>query len=552
MNCIELRKRFDAIKTDRTNVEGVWNLIEKFIVPYRGLFFRSNTGETETDWRRREIFDSTAIIANQNLAANIHANVTNPLIRWFNIRFRRSQVNDMHEAKIWIQEVSELIYLALQESNFNLEANELYLDLTSFATSFMAEEVEEDDNDDFKQLNFECMPLFQSYFEPDVHGNVINYYRDLNWTPLQMVTKFGYDKVPELIQEKSKLSTNSTTREKVIFAIYKRKDQPAVNTLQKLEPMARPFGFKYFLYSTGGLLGDEGGYYEMPIYAPRWRKAAGSMWGHSPSMVCLSDVLTLNQLVELVLKSAEKVVDPPILTTRRGVFGDVDLSSGGLTTVASLQSLAPFESKARFDVSHLEKQQLQDSINRTFFMDQLQLKESPAMTATEVNVRFQLMQRLLGPTLGRLQSDWLDPLIERTFKILYRYGQLPEIPQVVAEMGAELEIEYLGTMARAQKYDEVASTERWLGNVTAMSEAFPDVLDVVDSDRTALDMGQSMGVPAKYMNSRTAIDNTRNQRRQKQDAAEAMAMAEQGGAAMEAVGKGQQALNETTEVAGNA
>ena len=550
MDNVILKKRLDAQMTNRNNVEGIWNWIEQFVVPYRGLFFTNNTSESTKDWRRRELFDSTAVIANQNLAANIHANVTNPLIRWFNVRFRQSHMNELHVAKMWVQEVAELIYLALQESNFNLEANELYLDLTSFGTSFMAEEVVENEINAFKELAFECLPIYESYFDSDINGNVINYYRLMNWTPLQMVEKFGELGVPQTILDRSKQAHGSTNREQVVYAIFKRKefDPTKTSTMQLLEPLMRPYGYKYFLYQSQELLGEESGYYEMPIYVPRWRKAAGSMWGHSPAMVCLSDVLTLNQLVELILAAAEKVVDPPILTTRRGVLGDVDLSAGGLTTVAATNAIIPFESKARFDVSHLQKQELQNSINRTFFMDQLQLKESPAMTATEVNARIQLMQRLLGPTLGRIQSDWLDPLIERTFKILYRYGQLPQIPHSVATAGAELEIEYLGTMARAQKYDEVAATERWLGNITAMSERFPDVPDVVNSDRAARDMGLSMGVPAKYMNSQDQVKVTRNTRRQMQQ----MAEAEQAGDAMRSVGEGVKALTNDTQIAGEA
>jgi hypothetical protein len=543
MDCLELKKRYDEQVTNRAAIENVWNLIEKFIVPYRAKFYPvQTTSENELNWRRREIYDSTAIIANQNLAANIHANVTNPLIKWFSLRFRRSELNELHEAKVWLEEVGEQIYIALQESNFNLEANETYLDITSFGTSFLAEEVHETDTGNFRSLNFECLPVFSSYFEIDVDGSVINFYRSLSWTPLQIVDKFGAENVPENIRRKAEKPSSGTERVNVIFAIYKRREVKDAEVFQKLEAKARPYGFKYFLYDTSEQLGEEGGYYEMPVYAIRWRKTAGSEWGHSPAMVCLSDVLTLQQLVELIIKSAEKAVDPPIATTRRGVFGDVNLEAGGVSVVAGKDSIFPLESRARFDVSSLEKSQLQDSINRTFFMDQLQLKDSPAMTATEVNARFQLMQRLLGPTLGRLQSDFLDPLIERTFKILYRYQVLPPVPDILKQAGAEIEIEYLGTMARSQKYDELAAAERWLANVQAMAEIFPEVVDIPDADMAIRDMGLSSGVPAQYMNSRETVDEKRRAKQQQQETMETIALAQQGGEAMKSIGEGQKLL----------
>ena len=544
MDCIELRKRFDAVKTDRHNIEGTWELIDKFIVPYRGMFFQSNTGETEVDWRKREIYDSTAIIANQNLAANIHSNITNPIIKWFDIKFRNNRANMMYEAKRWLEEVGDLIYLALQESNFNLEVNEAYLDLTAFGTACFAEEVEENPDQTFKALKFEALPIFQSYYELDTDGRVINYYRQLSWTPQKILDKFGADGCPDFIKDKASLSTSGTERVEVIFAVYKRdlgpEEEP--DTFNQLIPTERPYGYKYFVYPQAEMLGDEGGYYEMPIFNPKWRKVAGSDWGHSPGMVCLSDVLTLNQLVELILRSAEKVVDPPILTTRRGVFGDVDLEPGGVTVTANPDAVKPFESRARFDVSHLQKQQLQDSINRTYFMDQLQLKESPAMTATEVNARFQLMQRLLGPTLGRLQSDFLDPLIERTFKVLYRYRMLPPIPEVLLQSGAELEIEYLGTMARAQKYDEVAATERWLANIAAMAELYPGSTDIVNVDTTTRDMGLAMGVPTRNMNSQQQIEDTRAARQQEQETAKNLALMDQAANIAKTAGEANQTL----------
>ena len=52
------------------------------------------------------------------------------------------------------------------------------------------------------------------------------------------------------------------------------------------------------------------------------------------------------------------------------------------------------------------------------------------MTATEVQVRYELMQRLLGPTLGRFQSEFLNPLIERVFGIMFRANAFLPAPEI--------------------------------------------------------------------------------------------------------------------------
>jgi hypothetical protein len=291
-------------------------------------------------------------------------------------------------------------------------------------------------------------------------------------------------------------------------------------------------------------IGDEGGYYEMPAFVARWRMMSGSQWGFSPAMLALPDILTLNELVNLILRSAEKVLDPVTLTTQRGVMGDLDMEPGGVVVVQDINDVKPYESGARFDVSELQRDSLQASIRTTFHVDQLELKESPAMTATEVNVRYELMQRLLGPTLGRLQNDFLDPLVSRTFKILMRAGQLPEVPESLREAGGEMDIEYTGPLARAQRMTEADSMTRWVNNLAPLAQLKPEILDNVDFDAFARELGETLGVPASNVRSEIDIKRIRKSR---EEAMARQRMAQQAvgdGQAMEAMGKGKAALVE--------
>lgn len=516
MECSKLRRRFQLQKSDRSNINGTFEMIERFIMPYSGKFYYQQKSEGEINWRKRDLFDSTAVLANQNLAANIHSGLTNPVLRWFDIRFRDDALNSNQEALTWTEECSNRVFLALQESNFNLEVNEVYLDLTGFGTSIMVEEVEENSQGEFQNLDFMAANLSECYFEQDHNGNVVYFYRELSWTPVQVCEKFKkedgtYQGVPDDIIKQAQEGTPDL-RHDVIFAIFPRPGKQGDINAKIVAPKERPFGFKYFLLADGSELGEEGGYYEMPAFVPRWRKTTGSKWGHSPAMLCLSDVLTLNSLVALVLGAAEKVVDPPIMTTRRGVFGDVNIDAGQVTVVASMDSMRPYESGARFDVSALTKADLQQSIRQTFFMDQLQLKESPAMTATEVQVRYELMQRLMGPTLSRLQFDFLDPLVQRTFKILYRAGKLPEAPDVVKQAGAEFDIEYTGPMARAQKADQVSAIERWLMQIGQLSAVYPELRDLPDVDAAGRELGNLGGVPPKVIKPQARVNTERKKK----------------------------------------
>ena len=157
----------------------------------------------------------------------------------------------------------------------------------------------------------------------------------------------------------------------------------------------------------------------------------------------------------------------------------------------------------RMDWTDTEIADLRDSVRSYFMADQLELKESPAMTATEVQVRYELMQRLLGPTLGRLQSDFLEPMIQRTFNLLLRGGQLPEMPNsVYSETGepSRVDVEYLGPLNRAQQIDSVASTERLINAVMMIAELKPTVVNAFDWDEAAWAVADKLGISPKVVN----------------------------------------------------
>ncbi len=292
-------------------------------------------------------------------------------------------------------------------------------------------------------------------------------------------------------------------------------------------------------------IGNEGGYYEQPAFVTRWRMMSGSAWGYSPAMLALPDILSLNEMVRLILRAGEKVIDPPTITSERGLLGDLDLEPGGLSVVRDVEQIRPYESGARFDVSELQKENLQRSIRQVFHVDQLELKESPAMTATEVRVRYELMQRLLGPTLGRLQNDFLDPLIMRTFSIMLRGGALAPPPDSARDEQGILDIEYTGPLAKAQKMAEVEGMERWVGSIVALAEVFPDLRDLVDADDYGRNLAEVLGVPSDNVKDPAKVARIRRARAQAAAAERKAMMAKAEGEAMEAHGKGMGALQES-------
>jgi len=527
--------RFEHLVSERVGaVEGVWDQIERFVLPLRSDFYATLSQEASVDWDRREIYDSTAIAACQSLAASIQGNLVSMGQRWFNLTFREDELQKDDAAMEWLDEVADRIYRALDEANFDVEVAEAFLDLVGYGTTVITEEIDEKGN-----LIFAAIPIRECYFEEDHQKQIFRVYRRLQWTPVQILSKFG-DDTPEQIKELAKAPNGSTEKKTVIFVIYHREGKDNVDTDKPIPPNNRPVGYKYIYKDTQELLGKEGGYYEMPAYVARWRKTAGSKWGHSPATIALADILTLNQIKEATLEAAGKAIDPPNLAEDQTIIGDIDLERGGLTIMTDIDKLVPYESGSKFDVSNLEISMLTNAIREYFFQDKLELKESPAMTATEVNVRYELMQRLLGPVYGRIKTDLLDPMIQRTFNVLYRDGQLPDVPDTVN--AADLDVEYSGPLALAQKATIAEAITRFFAESAQLAELFPEAADILDVDGSMREIARLRGVPAKALKSEEDVEEEREKRQEQQQQMQQIQTAQEAGGAMQAIGDGAQKL----------
>ena len=537
MNNTQLKTIYNRLKDERRNLDGTLDVVRKFFVPFRGEFFEGDKSESSIDWRAlRQVFDSTGIVAADRLASNVQSALTNMAYKWYKFKFRQAKLNEDQPARVWLDQCEDIVFQALKDSNFETEASELYLDAVSFGTAVISEEAKSEL--EWEGIDFSAIPLNDCYFEDDVKGKLLRFFRKFEWTPLQIKEKFGV--IPKEIEDK--VDAANTEKMEVVLCVYKIDANRDADVTKVLAPNKRPFEYRYILTKTAETLGSVGGYYEMPSYVVRWRKVSGSKWGYSPAHVALSDVLTANQLTSDTLEALAKVIDPAILTTSRALLSDLDLRRSGVTVVRDVKDVVPFESKARFDVGELKIDRLQSAIRSAFYVDQLELKESPAMTAAEVYARADMVLKLMGPTSGRFQNDFLDPCLERTFRILMRAGQLPDMPESVKAAEPELDIEYTGPLARAQRQDLVGSINNWMMTLLQQAEVNPAVLDIPDWDKIARETGDLSGVPAKLTKDQKEVDKVREARAEQQEQERMLAMAQQGGEAMTKLGQGAKEL----------
>ena len=175
----------------------------------------------------------------------------------------------------------------------------------------------------------------------------------------------------------------------------------------------------------------ESGFREFPYVVPRYLKTSSNeIYGRSPAMNALPDTKMLNTMSKVSIKAAQKQIDPPLMVPDDGFILPIRTVPGGLNFYRSgtRDRIEPLNIGANNPLGLNMEQQRRDSIREVFYVNQLQLQQGPQMTATEVIQRNEEKMRLLGPVLGRLQSELLKPLIDRTFNILLRREQfIPEI-----------------------------------------------------------------------------------------------------------------------------
>ena len=520
-----IKKRCSALESDRQTWEDHWQDILDYVMPRKAdVTFVRSKGEKRTE----VLFDSTAITANNLLAASLQGTLTSPSLPWFHLKLRDEDANQNRDVQLWLEDSARRMYDMFNESNFNTEVHELYLDLTSVGTGAI---FVEEGNSGFTNegIHFNCLHIAEYFIQENINGKVDTLYRKYKLTARQAIEEFGEENVGEKIIEAAQNKPDKQFN--FIHAVEPTKDY---------ERSTGKSNTKLPFHSCHVCVEDKmvvrsGGYNEFPYLVPRWSKATGEIFGRSPSYNALPDIKTLNKAVEIGLKAWAKAIDPPLLVQDDGVIGRVRMTPAGITVVRSDGAIKPLQIGSNWQITDMKENQLRTAIRQAYYSDQLQLQEGPQMTATEVQVRYELMQRLLGPTLGRFQSEFLNPLIERVFGIMYRAGALLPEPELLK--GQQMDIEYVGPLARSQRMEESVAIERLYGLAMNVVQVDPAIMDNINHDEAIRLRGKLLGVPKTILRSRDEVMEMREQRAEQQAQMAAMQQQQAAGDAMQSQAK---------------
>ena len=489
--------RFDRLKTGRQNWETHWQEVADYMQPRKADVTKTRS---RGDKRTELIFDSSPIQAVELLAASLHGMLTNPSTPWFSLRYKDEGLDADDEAKLWLEGVTETMYTAFNRSNFQQEIFELYHDLITFGTAAMF--IEEDQTD---LLKFSTRHINEIYITENDKGRIDTVYRRFKITLRAAAQQFGGSLSEEA---KNKVEKDPFDEIDILHAVYPRQDfNPAKKDKQNME-----FESVYLEYKNGNEL-SVGGFVEFPFVVPRYLKASHEIYGRSPAMTALPDVKMLNEMSKTTIKAAQKQVDPPLLVPDDGFLLPVRTVPGGLNFYRSgtRDRIEPLNIGANNPLGLNMEEQRRTAIRNVFYVDQLLLQQGPQMTATEVIQRNEEKMRLLGPVLGRLQSELLKPMIDRCFAILLRNNQFAPAPDFLS--GQDIEIEYVSPLAKAQKSTELSSITRAMEILGSLANVAP-VFDYINFDALVKHVADLVGVPQKVLKLQSQVNAEREQQAQ--------------------------------------
>jgi hypothetical protein len=526
-------QRFGALKSDRGNWNTQWEEAAARILPaHRDSFFAAGmtTGLGQSGQKKTEQqYDSTAGFAAQRFSSVIESLATPQSAIWHRLVPVDKSLKRNRAVRMFFDELSDLLfsYRYRPVGNFVGNSQQVYLGLGVYGNGVLY--VDRPDNE--RGLRYRNIHLGEAYFAENHAGVVDTLYRNFYLTAKQVVQQFGMN-APEAIRTAAGQPGQSNNKFEILHCVYPREDYDPM----RVDSKGKKFASLYIAVAQQHPM-REGGFDVFPFAIARYTQASGEVYGRGPAQHVLPAIKVLNEEKRTVLKQGHRIVDPVLLAHDDGNLGSFSmkagaLNAGGVSKEGRLlvQPLPTGNIAVGDKLMQMEKDIINDAFLNTLFQI---LIDTPQMTATEVLERAREKGMLLAPTAGRLQAEFLGPLIERELDLMAQQGIWPaNMPAILRDAGAaEYKIEYDSPMSRMQRSEKAGGFMRALSQAAEYAKMTGDMepLDWFNFDTATPEIMDIQGSPAAWSRSAEEVEMRRAsraeaaQQQQMVDAAPALA-----------------------------
>ena len=509
---------YKSLCDEKKRWEPKWKDIRDNVYPYLGSFDDENINDSES--HDEMFYNSITIKFAAIFAAGLMSGVSSPTRPWVKLMVKNNaQVMQDTDVLKWLEVCKDITLSILTKGKFYSEAHKCYLEVGVFCTLAMF--IEED-----METVAHCHAFTIGEFAvgTDAKGKYNQFCRTLKMTASQLVDKFGEENIPsEILREyKGGNSNNLTMPYKVKHLICPNPDYNE----KKMD------SFKYSDYYWMDCNGQkdaflkEGGFRTFPVMVTPYLKKGSDVYGTGPGFWSLADAKQNHMMNKDATIAVEQGVNPPLQAGANTIQGaGINSLPSGITyynPVEGAQGVkALFETKLDVNGVVALMDRLEEREKEHFCVKIFQLltdMDRGTRTATEVTELIAEKMSQLGPLLENLH-DFLSQVIERILDIGFRNNVFPPAPEAL--QGRELDVEFISTLALAQKQQSLTPITNVVQGAISMATSTQDmsILDKIDFDEVIDQTAELNGSPPSIVRSDKLVAQIRQQRQQAQQAA---------------------------------
>jgi hypothetical protein len=514
-------QRKAALYNERSSWDSHWKEISEYQLPRAGRFFTSDRNKGKK--RHNNIYDNTASFAIRTLSAGMMAGMTSPARPWFRLGISDKDLMESGPVKAWLHQTAELMRAIYASSNTYRALHGLYEELGVFGTAatFVLPDYD-------NVLHHYPMTIGEYALATDHKGNVNTVVREVDMTVQQIVEQFGLKNVSSTVKNMWDMHKHDQWVT-IMHMVEPRFDRD----VRKMDALNKRFSSCYFEPAnddTSKFL-RESGFNRFPALTPRWQVTGNDVYGQSPGMECLGDV---KQLQHEQLRKAQGIdyqTNPPLqVPSAYKDYAKARLPGGVFhvdATAAGQGVRSAFE--VNLNLQHLREDivDVRERIRSAYYADlflMLANDTRSGITATEVAERHEEKLLMLGPVLERLHNELLSPMIDITFDYCKEANILPPAPKEL--QGMDLDIEFISTLAQAQRAVAAQGMDQLLARVGNIAAVKPDIIDKINFDQIIDDTGEMFGVNPKIIVPDDEVAKMRDARAQQQAQQQMLAAAQ--------------------------
>ena len=485
MNLDKILKRFKKSQEVKRYWDNLYADAMDYVAPGRQIYDEVVNGESRGN--EELIFDSTGVHAVNSFVSNIQQAIVPTGKKWIKLK----SGPDIDEAGIddtdfQLDQINTKMFNYLGMSNFATEVAVSFADLAIGTGALLLQKGTKD-----RPFVFHAIHAKEISVEKGPNGTMKTIFRCHKVKPADMEGLWPDAKPPKDLDPEKEYKVIELTEPHTYTKTNKEGEKVEVDGYKYTVILENP---KHKLLERTQA--------STPWIVFRWQVTPGEAWGRGPVLQALPDIKSLNRVKELILRRGELdtfgvytylndgVTNAENLSLTPHTFIPVEFNGGALGN-----AIQPLPIPGQLNLSQFNIQELRMSINKIMLVEPFGDVNLPVKSPTEVVSRQREFAGRIGSAFGRLNFEFVVPLVQRMLYILDEFS-LIDMGDFTVD-GKYININYESPIVQGERNEEFQSMQVWYGNLTQMFGEL--ALAMTEPDVYAAKTAELLGVPLEVV-----------------------------------------------------